>query len=194
MATTTDMDRLLSDCGEDSQQSGNDDVDGCTQMHLVNEQVSPDGHYYTAYVQIVVDLFAVSRLSKLDQYNVLSQYVYNLFASYLDYRRKEDFCLQLVRMFIEETIEVITSPQYGAFINLPKTTGQAELVRLIISYMSPQKQASIHDSTTFNALKNLLLQHLRKQSLAISVNSMSKTLSRAVEQVLKQLPVNPDSQ
>ena len=71
MATTTDTDRLLSDCGEDSHQSGNDDVDGCTQMHLVNEQVSPDGHFYTAYVQIVVDLFAVQRLSKLDQYNVL---------------------------------------------------------------------------------------------------------------------------
>ena len=81
MATTTDTDRLLSDCGEDSHQSGNDDVDGCTQMHLVNEQVSPDGHYYTACVQIVVDLFAVQRLSKLDQYNVLSQCVYNLFAS-----------------------------------------------------------------------------------------------------------------
>ena len=194
MATTTDTDRLLSDCGEDSHQSGNDDVDGCTQMHLVNEQVSPDGHYYTAYVQIVVDLFAVQRLSKLDQYNVLSQYVYNLFASFMDYQRKEDFCLQLVRMFIAGTLEVVATSQQGVFINLPKSTGQAELVRLIISYMSPQKQASIHDSTTFNALKNLLLQHLRKQSLAISVNSMSKTLSRAVEQVLKQLPVNPDSQ
>jgi dsRNA-specific ribonuclease len=68
--------------------------------------------------------------------------------------------------------------------------GQAELVRLIISHMTQQKLAAIQDKTAFNDLKHLLMEHLRKQCQPIPVNSMSKTLLRAVEQVVKGLPVN----
>lgn len=194
MATITDTDRLLSDCREDNQQSGNDDVDGCISFRNLDMRMSPDGRKFILIVEQTIPTKVIKNLSKLDQYKFHSQNIYALFASFLDYQRKEDFCMKLVGMFIDNKIEILETSLHEVFINLPKSTGQAELVRLIISYMSPQKQASIHDSTTFNALKNLLLQHLRKQSLAISVNSMSKTLSRAVEQVLKQLPVNPDSQ
>ena len=89
--------------------------------------------------------------------------------------------MQLVRMFIEGTVEIVTTPQYGAFINLPKGKGQAELIRLIISHMTSQKRAAIQDSTVFNALKKLLLSHLRNHSQPIPVNSMSSTLGRIVK-------------
>ena len=194
MAKTIDTDRLMSDCGQEVPQPGSDDVDGFIQIRIINQRITDNGRFLVITEEHRIDIFALNRLTKIDQYNQLSLYIYDIFASYLDYRRKEDFCLQLVRMFIEETIEVITSPQYSAFINLPKGTGQAELVRLIISHMTQQKQAAIQDSTVFNDLQKLLLSHLRNHSLPISPNSMSKTLSRAVDQVVKGLPANPYSQ
>ena len=184
----------MSDCGQEVPQSGNDDVDGFIKVRIVKERVTANGRYLIITEERVIDIFALNRLTKMDQYNRLSQYVYSIFAGYLDHRLKEDFCLQLVKMFIDGTIEIITNPQYGAFINLPKGKGQAELIRLIISHMTQQKQAAIQDSTVFNDLQKLLLSHLRNHSLPISPNSMSKTLSRAVDQVVKGLPANPYSQ
>ena len=181
MAKDIDTGELLSGCGQEVPQPDKVDVDGLIQIRIVSQRITADGRYLVVTEERVIDIYALNRLTKIEQYNHHSQYVYSIFASYLDNSRKEDFCMQLVRMFIEGTVEIVTTPQYGAFINLPKGKGQAELIRLIISHMTSQKRAAIQDSTVFNALKKLLLSHLRNHSQPIPVNSMSSTLGRIVK-------------
>jgi hypothetical protein len=190
MAKTIDTDRLMSDCGQEIPQSGNDDVDGFMQIHIVNRRVSANGRYLIITEERVIDILALDRLTQIDQFKQLSLYVYTIFASYLDHKLRDDFCLQVFKMFMNGIIEIITNPECGGIINFPMNKGQAELVRLIISHMTQQKLAAIQDKTAFNDLKHLLMEHLRKQCQPIPVNSMSKTLLRAVEQVVKGLPVN----
>ena len=190
MAKTIDTDRLMSDCGQEIPQSGNDDVDGCIKIRTIRRWISRDGRYLYIDYEQTIDLQALNRLTQIDQFKQLSLYVYTIFASYLDHKLRDDFCLQVFKMFMNGIIEIITNPECGGIINFPMNKGQAELVRLIISHMTQQKLAAIQDKTAFNDLKHLLMEHLRKQCQPIPVNSMSKTLLRAVELVVKGLPVN----
>ena len=190
MAKTIDTDRLLSDWGQEVPQPGSDDVDGFIQIRTIRRWISRDGRYLYIDYEQTIDLHALNRLTQIDQFKHLSLYVYTIFASYLDHKLRDDFCLQVFKMFMNGIIEVVTNPECGGIINFPMNKGQAELVRLIISHMTQQKLAAIQDKTAFNDLKHLLMEHLRKQCQPIPVNSMSKTLLRAVEQVVKGLPIS----
>ena len=180
MAKTIDTDRLLSDWGQEVPQSANDGVDGCIEVRTIGVRVSDDNKYLIITEERIIDLQMVSRLSRLEQFKRQALYVYSVFAQYLDHSIKANFCQHLLQMLIAGTIEVTTDSIGTTFINLPKGKGQAELIRLLISHMTAQKLAAIRDSAGFNTLKYLLIEHLRKQSLPITVNSMSSTLRRAV--------------
>ena len=68
-------------------------------------------------------------------------------------------------------------------INVLRNKGQASLLRLLISFTTPQKRNSLTQSRPFNDLKHLLMQRMRHMGISIPVNSLSVTLSRAVKSV-----------
>lgn len=180
MAIPLDKDRLLSDCRDEDLQSDMAGVEGICYERTIGYRYSDDKRYLIITKEQVIDLYAVNRLGKRDQYEQQALYIYGIFARYLDVMAKADFCQQLVEMLMAGVIEITTDCLGTTFINLPQGKGQAELIRLIVSHMTAQKQQAIHDSNHFNALKYLLIEHLRKQCSPITVNSMSVTLQRAI--------------
>ena len=146
------------------------------------KEYSKDGRFLIITTVQRIDLYAAKRFTQKKQYEQQALYVYDILARYMDNSTTIDFCRQLVLLFLQGTIEIFTDSMGATFINLPTGKGQAELIRLIVSHMTAQKQQAIHDSNHFNALKYLLIEHLRQRCHPITVNSMSSTLRRVVNE------------
>lgn len=145
--------------------------------------LSEDGRYMYIYKVEVIDLQAVRLLSHADQYERQAQVVCTLLARYIDYRLRADFCRLLRDLLAAGTVEVLTNSQGPTTLNILSNTGQSQLLRIIVGHMTPQKLLSMGQSEEFNTLKRLLLLHLRHQGQPISVNSLSVTLRRVVEEL-----------
>ena len=84
MAIPLDKDRLLSDCRDEDLQSDMTGVEGICYERTIGYRYSDDKRYLIITKEQVIDLYAVNRLGKRDQYEQQALYIYGIFARYLD--------------------------------------------------------------------------------------------------------------
>lgn len=156
-------------------------TDYLTTVHVVNVRLSDDNRYLTLTEERTIDLLEIDLLTRDEQWERQACLIGNLFREYVDYHQRDNLQRQLRELLRRRIIEYDVNGEGEAFINVLRNTGQANLIRLLLSHATSQKRHALQgDRQVFTRLKRLLLQRLRHQGQPLSVNSLSVTLQRAV--------------
>lgn len=151
---------------------------------LVSINLSDDRQYLMLMEKKVINLKAVDLLSHEDERIRQAYCISSIFDRYIDHSRRLQLVDELKEMLTLRIIELNMDDHGDYIINVLRNKGQASLLRLLIRYTTPQKRHGLTQSQPFNDLKHLLMQRLRHMGIPIPVNSLSVTLSRAVNAIV----------
>lgn len=151
-----------------------------TSTQLVSINLSDDRQFLMLTEKKVINLKAVDLLTHEDERIRQAFHISRIFDRYIDHSRRLQLVEELKGMLALHIIELKMDNQGDYVINVLRNKGQASLLRLLIRYMTPQKRNGLAQSRPFNDLKHLLMQRMRHMGLLIPVNSLSVTLSRAI--------------
>lgn len=154
-----------------------------TSTQLVSINLSDDRQYLMLTEKKVINLKAVDLLTHEDERLRQAYYISSIFDRYIDHSRRLQLVEELKEMLALYIIELKMDDRGDHIINVLRNKGQASLLRLLVRYMTPQKRNGLAQSRPFNDLKHLLLQRMRHMGIPIPVNSLSVTLSRAVNSI-----------
>jgi hypothetical protein len=156
-----------------------------TSTQLVSINLSDDRQYLLLTEKKVINLKAVDLLTHEDERIRQAYYISSIFDRYIDHSRRLQLVEELKKMLALCIIELKMDDHGDYIINVIRNKGQAALLRLLIRYTTPQKRHSLTQSRPFNDLKHLLMLRMRHMGTPIPVNSLSVTLSRAVNAIVK---------
>ena len=128
----------------------------------------------------VINLKVVDLLTHEDECIRQAYHISCIFDRYIDHSRRLQLVEELKEMLVLRFIELKMDDQGDHIINVLRNKGQATLLRLLIRYATPQKRHVLRQSRPFNDFKHLLMQRLRHMGMPIPINSLSVTLSRAI--------------
>ena len=158
-------------------------TDYLTTVHVVNVRLSDDKRFLTLTEERTIDLLEVDLMAREEQWVQQACFIVAIFREYVDYQRRDVLQRQLRDLLRRRVIEYAVSGAGEAYVNVLRNTGQAGLIRLLLSCVTTQKRQALRcDRQVFTRLKRLLLKRLRHQGQPLSVNSISVTLQRAVSQ------------
>lgn len=151
-----------------------------TSTQLVSINLSDDRQYLLLMEKKVINLKVVDLLTHEDERIRQAYHISSIFDRYIDHSRRMQLVEELKEMLTRHLIELKIDDQGDYIINVLRNKGQASLLRLLISHVTPQKRLILKQSRPFNDLKHLLMVRMRHMGMPISVNSLSVTLSRAI--------------
>ena len=151
-----------------------------TSTQLVSINLSDDRQFLMLMEKKVINLKIVDLLTHEDERIRQAYHISCIFDRYIDHSRRLQLVEELKGMLTLRIIELKMDDQGDHIINVLRNKGQASLLRLLIRYVTPQKRLILKQSRPFNDLKHLLIQRMRHMGMPIHVNSLSVTLSRAV--------------
>lgn len=154
--------------------------DSLTSTQLVSINLSDDRQYLMLTEKKIINLKVVDLLTHEDERIRQAYYITSIFDRYIDHSRRLQLVEELKEMLALHIIELKMDDQGYHIINVLRNKGQASLLRLLIRYTTPQKRKVLTQSGPFNILKHLLMQRMRHMGISIPVNSLSVTLSRAI--------------
>ena len=154
--------------------------DSLTSTQLVSINLSDDRQYLTLTEKKIINLKVVDLLTHEDERIRQAYHITRIFDRYIDHSCRLQLVEELKEMLALHFIELKMDDQGDHIINVLRNKGQASLLRLLIRYTTPQKRNSLAQSGPFNDLKHLLMQRMRHMGISIPVNSLSVTLSRAI--------------
>jgi hypothetical protein len=159
-----------------------------TSTQLVSVNLSDDKQYLMLTEKKIINLKSIDLLTHEDERIRQAYYISTIFDRYIDHNRRLKLVEELKGMLAIHLIELKMDDQGEYLVNVLRNKGQACLLRLLVSYMTPRKQQTLQQSSPFNTFKHLLLLRMRHQGLQIPVNSLSVTLRRAINSPIKTEP------
>jgi len=156
-----------------------------TSTQLVSINLSDDKQYLMLTEKKIINLKGIDLLTHEDERIRQAYHISCIFDRYIDHTRRLELVEELKDLLAVRLIELKMDDQGEYLVNVVRNKGQATLLRLLLKYTTPRKRQTLMQSQAFNTLKHLLLQRLRHQGIRISVNSLSVTLSRAINNPIK---------
>lgn len=156
-----------------------------TSTKLVSINLSDDRQYLLLTEKKIISLKVIDLLAHEDERVRQAYHISTIFDKYIDHTRRIELVDALRDLLSRRMIALELDNQGETVINILRNKGQASLLRLVIGFMTPQKYRTLSQSGPFNDLKHLLLLRMRHLGLPISVNSLSVTLSRAINSPVK---------
>lgn len=151
-----------------------------TSTQLVSINLSEDRKYLLLTEKKIINLKAVDLLAHEDERIRQAYHISCIFDRYIDHSRRMELVEDLKELLTLRMIELKMDDQGEYIVNVLRNKGQAGLLRLLLSYTTSRKRQALMQSQPFNELKHLLIQRMRHQGIRIPVNSISVTLSRAI--------------
>ena len=159
-----------------------------TSSQLVSIKLSDDRKYLMLTEKKIINLKAVDLLAHEDERIRQAYHITRIFDRYIDHTRRLELVEKLKDLLAMRIIELKMDERGEHIVNVLRNKGQAALLRLIVGYTTVQKRQTLTQSRPFNDLEHLLLQRMRRQGGCIPVNSLSVTLTRAINTKVKTLP------
>lgn len=151
-----------------------------TSTQLVSINLSDDRQFLMLMEKKVINLKVVDLLTHEDERIRQAYHISCIFDRYIDHSRRLQLVEELKEMLALRFIELKMDDQGDHIIKVLRNKGQASLLRLLIRYVTPQKRMILKQSRPFNDLKYLLMVRMRHMGMPIPINSLSVTLSRAI--------------
>ena len=142
--------------------------------HVVYSSMSKDGRYLRQVIIRITDMDSVKSLTMEKQFRQQANCIRSLFAQYIDFKRREEFCDRLTEL---------VNAKGDCYINIPKGSGQSEFFRLLLHYMTPQKLNTLHDKEGFKCLRQALRMNVRQFGQVLNNNSLGVTLHRIIDKL-----------
>ncbi len=151
--------------------------------HVVYSSMSKDGRYLRQVIIRITDMDSVKSLTMEKQFRQQANCIRSLFAQYIDFKRREEFCDRLTELLTANKIEWQVNAKGDCYINIPKGSGQSEFFRLLLHYMTPQKLNTLHDKEGFKSLRQALRMNVRQFGQVLNNNSLGVTLHRIIDKL-----------
>ena len=156
-----------------------------TSTQLVSINLSDDRQYLMLTEKKIINLKSIDLLAHDDERTRQAYQISCIFNRYIDHNQRLKMVEELKELLVLRIIELKMDEQGEYIINVLRNKGQARLLRLLLRYTTSQKRSALTQSRPFNDLKHLLLQRMRHLGTRIPINSLSVTLSRAVNIPIK---------
>lgn len=161
----------------------NDDL---TSTQLVSINLSDDRQYLMLTEKKLISLRTIDLLAHEDERIRQAYQITRIFDRYIDHSRRLELVERLKDLLTLRIIELKMDDRGEHIVNVLRNKGQAAVLQILLSHFTQKKIQSLNEAEVFNTLKHLLMQRMQHQSTPIHVNSISVTLRRAVDHVLRQ--------